>query len=363
MAYGSILNASIDSSEFNNAILKITGPKAGSTVTVTQGNTVINAIENNGVWTAEVGKGSWVVSCTMSGLTDTKTVVIDSYKIYNVVLEFLPDNLDDASWTKISDARKAGVIGNFYSVGACKKVTFNGNSIIYSNTTIGTMNFSCYATLVDISSSHLTFQLGQYDNSNSTASAFIDGYYGGFAPKRGSWGLAMCGNGYLQGGTYTSWSNCWLRNYVLGASGPSSSNSSSQRTMYWAFPSDLRNKMISVSVHSCYYKTSSYSSDYISIPSEYEVTGKIQYYGTHSGESQFSYYKSGNSKIRRAIAISNNGVYGNYGVTYWTRTWVRQDEYDNESNYGIQTIGPSGTATYSVETGGFSYGVTPIFFI
>ena len=299
----------------------------------------------------------------MSGLTDTKTVTVNNYKIYNVVLEFLPDDLNDASWDKISAARKAGVIGNFYSVGACKKVTFNGNSIIYSGTTIGTMNFSCYATLIDISNSRLIFQLGQYNNSNSTASAFIDRYYEGSGPNRGSWGLAMCGNIYLQGGTYKSWGSCWLRNYVLGADGAASSNTSSQRTMYWAFPSDLRNKMISVSLHSCYYKTNFYSTDYISIPSEYEITGSMHYYGSHSGESQFNYYRLGNSKVRHGITIDSNGAYGAYGVIYWTRTWVRQDESDSDSNYGIQTIGPSGTATYNVETGGSSYGVTPIIFI
>ena len=56
MSYGSIMANFVEDSQFDNALIKITGPKVGSTVTVTQGSTVITATESNAVWTAKVGR-------------------------------------------------------------------------------------------------------------------------------------------------------------------------------------------------------------------------------------------------------------------------------------------------------------------
>ena len=366
MAYGSIMSISNDSSEFNNAILKITGPKAGSTVTVTQGSTVINAIEDNGVWTAEVGKGSWIVSCTMSGLTDTKTVIINNYKIYNIVLEFLPDNLDDASWDKISDARKAGVIGNFYSIGDCKKITLNGNHVIYNNYNCGTYGFSCYVVLVDIDSSHLTFQFGKLENSSSAKMfAFTDAFYASCSVRRGSYCIQMNGNGYQEGGYFDSshgWPDTWMRKHYLGGQGPSSANTSSNKTFYWCLPDDLRPKLISVSVHSGAYNTNYYSNDYITLPSEYEIRGSVRYYGsaTHTGESQLDYYRLGNSQTKYQLGVNSGIMDQNPIVTvYLTRTYVREDPDDSESNYGGVGIGRDG---YS-QIWGCCGSIAPLFFV
>lgn len=366
MAYGSIMSISNDSSEFNNAIIKITGPKTGSTVTVTQGSVVITAKEDNGVWTAEVGKGSWVVGCTVSGFTDTKTVIIDNCKIYNVVLEFLPDNLDDASWEQISSARKSGVIKNFYSVGDCKKITLNGNRVVYHNYECGKYDFSCYVVLVDINNSHLTFQFGKLENSPTAKMfAFTDAYYGSASVKRDHYCIMMSGNSYNTVGRFdlnNGWPTSWMRNGYLGASGASSYNTPSERRFYWCLPDDLRVKLISVTVHSGTYNTDYYSDDYITLPSEYEIRGSVYYYGsaTHTGETQLGYYRQGNSKTKYQLGVNSGMMDKNPIVTtYLTRTYVREDPEDSDSNYGGVGIGQDGYSSIYNACGS----IAPLFFI
>lgn len=63
----------------------IISSETGSTVTVTDGVTVLTPIEESGTWITEVPNfGSWVVSSTNAQGTATNTVNVDTVKIYNV---------------------------------------------------------------------------------------------------------------------------------------------------------------------------------------------------------------------------------------------------------------------------------------
>lgn len=123
MAYGSIMSISNDSSEFNNAIIKITGPKAGSTVTVTQGSTVINAIEDNGVWTAGVGKGSWVVGVVGDSSAVGETVEVTKSGLYEAIVVFPTNVFNNNSWVTISQVSKVGKAAQYWAVGDAKEIT------------------------------------------------------------------------------------------------------------------------------------------------------------------------------------------------------------------------------------------------
>mgnify|MGYP004478694613 CR=1 FL=1 len=148
MAYGSIMSISNDSSEFNNAILKITGPKAGSTVTVTQGSTVINAIEDNGVWTAEVGKGIWVVGVVGDSSAVGETVEVTKNGIYETVVVSPTSVFNDNSWVTISQVSKAGKASQYWAVGDAKKVVPKETDIPFINFLWG--NTEAYVFIIGI---------------------------------------------------------------------------------------------------------------------------------------------------------------------------------------------------------------------
>lgn len=207
MAYGSIMSISNDSSEFNNAILKITGPKAGSTVTVTQGSTVINAIEDNGVWTAEVGKGSWVVK---SGNRST-TVQAELSKVYEVVLKMI-GTLNETSWKEISQLSASGKASTYWAVGDCKEIVLNG--------CIGTLTLSNYSVCVYIIGINhfpsiegrnlIHFQIGKTDVKNGIDVALYDSKYGGSTNKVGYFSPG------IRSTQSVGWSNSLLRTGILG---------------------------------------------------------------------------------------------------------------------------------------------------
>ncbi len=137
MAYGSIMSISNDSSEFNNAILKITGPKAGSTVTVTQGSTVINAIEDNGVWTAEVGKGNWAVDVVGDSSAVGETIEVTKNGLYETIVVFPTSVFNNNSWVTISQVSKAGKASQYWAVGDAKEITPKTKEIPFINFSIG----------------------------------------------------------------------------------------------------------------------------------------------------------------------------------------------------------------------------------
>ena len=137
MAYGSIMSISNESSEFNNAILKITGPKAGSTVTITQGSTVINTIEDNGVWTAEVGKGSWVVGVVGDSSAVGETVEVTKNGLYETIVVFPTNVFNDNSWVTISQVSKAGKARQYWAVGDAKEIIPKTKEIPFINFSIG----------------------------------------------------------------------------------------------------------------------------------------------------------------------------------------------------------------------------------
>lgn len=137
MAYGSIMSISNDSSEFNNAILKITGPKAGSTVTVTQGSTVINAIEDNGVWIAEVGKGSWIVGVVGDSSAVGETVEVTKNGLYEAIVVFPTNVFNNNSWVTIGQISKAGKASQYWAIGDAKEITPKTKKIPNVNFSIG----------------------------------------------------------------------------------------------------------------------------------------------------------------------------------------------------------------------------------
>ncbi len=229
MAYGSIMSISNDSSEFNNAILKITGPKAGSTVTVTQGSTVINAIEDNGVWTAEVGKGSWVVGC--DGVTET--VVIDNNKAYEIKL-LVPDKiLENNNWTTIKKVSSSGNASQYWSIGDTKNIILNGAAL---GITLNNLSINVFIIGIDHNSRYegvnkIHFQIGKINNV-LVGLFYNSSVYG----KGGQMNTTQSNSG--------GWESSYMRNYSL--SNRTTPEAPESNSFMSVLPEELRSNMISV---------------------------------------------------------------------------------------------------------------------
>lgn len=76
------------SGQLKSAII-VTAP-TGSTVTATNGGTVKNAAEKNGVWTFQrLDLGAWTITATKGGETATQTVNITAINVYRVTLAYV----------------------------------------------------------------------------------------------------------------------------------------------------------------------------------------------------------------------------------------------------------------------------------
>lgn len=346
MAYGSIMSISNDSSEFNNAILKITGPKAGSTVNCTQGSIVINAIEDNGVWTAEVGKGSWVVK---SGNRST-TVQIELGKVYEVVLKMI-GTLNETSWEEISQLSASGEAADYWAIGDFKTVQLNGK--------IGRQSYTNYNIQVSIlefnhniahESKGITFSFG----SGTYRQAFADDYYNRSGGRSTIYRIRYTGTND-RGWVLTD------NRSILG----SASKTALTDTLMGALPNELRSVMKSLNIWTDNTgngnNTSSYvtqSTDYLPLLAEYEVFGVRTYANSRerSYQKQYNYYASGNSKIKLAVT-GDDYLDINGSPVIWT---LRSPAVDT-GQVSYKCIGVSASGSETPIEINYSYGLAPIF--
>lgn len=306
MAYGSIMSISNDSSEFNNAILKITGPKAGSTVTVTQGSTVINAIEVNGVWTAEVGKGSWVVSCNGA----TETVIVDNDRVYEVKL-LVPDKiLENNDWATIKKVSSTGNASQYWSIGDTKSIILNGNAlgVAFNNLPINVFIIGIDHNSTQEGTNKIHFQIGKTNNV-LVGLFYMSGIYG----KGGQMNTTQSNSG--------GWQSSYMRNYSL--SNRTSPEAPESNSFMLILPEELRNNMTSVrkftdnkgdAVNTPSAVTATV--DYLFLLSPYEVSGNTEGANAHesTGQERYSYYLQGNSWLAYSYDDTT------YKITYWFRS-------------------------------------------
>lgn len=339
MSYGTLMSQT-PSTLFSLATLHITGPTAGSTVTVTStgGGTQTAKEISSGVWEIEVDKGNWVVSCT--GALD-ETVEVNTNKLYEIVLTSPDAVLENNSWAMIKAVAQSGKAPQIWSIGDRKKVSLNG-----SGNTITLNNYPVEAFIIDFehmvsasvySNKRIDFQIG-IANVNQIV-GFVDDDYGKVpddpmnrltmaqhAPRYGSW---------LDGGVFNMLNN---------------------KTD--VFPSFLPKELLDVLEKYTVYFTSTrnnniefiITSTTLSILSEYEMFGTNRIGIDESAyEKQKPYFKSGNDKT----------IWQYNDTRFNAKSWLRTHAKD-KVNY-VATVG-SITNEY-IEYGNYSYGICPVFSI
>lgn len=290
--------------------------KSGATVTATKGSLSVSGTSVNGTCTLTVPEaGTWSVKATHNGQTSgTKSVTFTDR--YAVTLSFVSAVLNDNDWATIKKISDKGEGANYWSIGDRKAVTLNG--------TVGALTLSNYTTYAFIigfnhnssveGANRIHFQLGKTALSGGTDVALCDNSYnliGG--------GVRMNTSDSNSGG----WESSFMRKYICGTSMISYSN-----TIIAVIPEALRTVLKYVTKYTNNtgrlqpgMESATATTDYFFLLSEYEVFGtfRVANVGESKKQAQYSYYSSGNSKVKY-----NYNAIGT-AVTWWLRSPVASD--------------------------------------
>ena len=290
--------------------------KSGATVTATKGSKVVSGTSVNGTCTLTVPEeGEWTVSATLGGET-SKSNVVNVTSSYDTTLVFISPILNDNSWETIRGISDAGTGENFWSIGDRKAVTLNG--------TVGALTLSNYTTYAFIigfnhnssveGANRIHFQLGKTALSGGTDVALCDSGYNNIGG-----GLRMNTSDSNSGG----WESSFMRKYICGTSMISYSN-----TIIAVIPEALRTVLKYVTKYTNNtgrlqpgMESATATTDYFFLLSEYEVFGTsvVANVGESKKQAQYSYYSSGNSKVKY-----NYNAIGT-AVIWWLRSPVASD--------------------------------------
>ena len=289
---------------------------SGATVTATKGSKVVSGTSVDGTCTLVVPEeGEWTVSATLGGET-SRSNLVNVTSSYDTTLVFISPILNDNSWETIRGISDAGTGENFWSIGDRKAVTLNG--------TVGALTLSNYTTYAFIigfnhnssveGANRIHFQLGKTALSGGTDVALCDNSYnliGG--------GVRMNTSDSNSGG----WESSFMRKYICGTSMISYSN-----TIIAVIPEALRTVLKYVTKYTNNtgrlqpgMESATATTDYFFLLSEYEVFGtfRVANVGESKKQAQYSYYSSGNSKVKY-----NYNAIGT-AVTWWLRSPVESD--------------------------------------
>lgn len=339
MAYGSVLGRNTKPQFVPT--FAISGPLPGDTVTVSYGGTTVEAVEDNGVWYTK----AWTYGTYTIALGSKSTTVnVDEVKLYEVVLT---GSLNNSSWDAIRKVADAGQASNYWNVGDTKTVVLNGTVQGYTFN-----NFTVNAFIIGIDhnsniegSNRIHFQFGK--TTSGTAIAFCDSYYN-------SAGTFDSFRMNLSGTNSGGWNGSYGRKTLLGnIDTPASPIANS---FIVTMPSDLRSVMKSVTKYTDNTGNANDTSDVVTATNDYLFfLAEFEVYGVRSWanryeqnyQTQYDYYKAGNSKIKYRHDATSTAVF------YWCRS------PESSGNDGFCDVNTSGGASRARAVA--SYGLSPAF--
>lgn len=331
------------------AAINVTAP-VGSTVTVALGGTTVDTHTGTGTAVAVVvhEAGTYDVTAAGDGQTASDTATITtSGQTESVTLEFIPDDINDASWELISEVSDSGEAANYWSVGDTKAVTLSG--------TVGACTFTnetYYAFIIGFDhnaalegGNRIHFLFGKTALAGGTDVAFVDSAYN--TPTT----IAYCfhmNNGNTNSG---GWNSSLMRNSICGTT-----LSSYSGTFIAALPSDLRSALKTVTKYTDNTGNSSTAAanvtattDVIFLLAEWEVFGARTYANSaeQNKQAQYAYYAVGNSKVKYQHTATSTAA-------IW---WLRSPYSGNAISFVI--VYTSGSVNYNNTN--YSDGFAPAF--
>ena len=281
------------------------------------------------------GFGVYTISYTYMGKEKTKTVNVNAIGLYTV--DCYAALFNTASYSEISTASKNGTAASLWSLGDAKAVVLNG--------TVGAYNFSNETTYMFIIA---------FDHNSSVEMAGAHHMICSFAKSAltGGKDIAFTDSQYNK---QTS-NPCFHMNSSNTNSGGWASSYMRQTICSQfknAMPSDLQVVLRSRTIYTDNTgggKNNSSNvtatSDYVYLPSEFEVQGSRKYANSYeqNHQQQLAYYKNGASKIR----------YNNSDTSEAAWWWCRSPHGNNSGNFcRVNAVGGPHNI-YAYYAGGFA---------
>ena len=335
--------------------IQITTNKTSDTITITrEGTGSISASSNdNQVATTSVSGNVITVTGVKSGncvitinvAADTNHTAPASQTV-NVGVSLISNTLNDNSWADIKYVSDAGTGATYWNVGDYKNIQISGTVQGMSlNSTVRAFILGFNHNSGKEGSNRIHFQIGK--TTSGTDIAFCDSNYD---VNGSSQGFRMNLSNTNTGG----WNDSYGRKTLLGNSGTPTSPPAN--SFMAALPADLRAVMKPVTKYTDNTGGGSNTSgavtattDYLFFLAEFEVQGARSYANQYEQnyQSQYDYYKAGNSKVKYRHDATGTAVYH----------WCRSAYYDSSTYFCIvYTYGAaSGSDAY------YSYGLAPGF--
>ena len=236
------------------------------------------------------GLGTYTIHYTYSGATSTKTVTINTIGAYSVDC-YIHIDFKSAAYSEISSAAKDGTASSLYAIGDTKEVKLNG--------TVGAYTFSnesvyMFIAAFDHNSSvemnnehHMICSFAKSAATGGKDIAFVDAQYNTSTSSE-------CFHMNSSNTNQVGWAGSYMRNTICSQ-------------FKSVIPSDLQAVLRSRTIYTDNVgggeDSSSHISgttDYVYIPSEFEVQGSRSYANSYEKDhqQQLAYYKNGASKIR-----------------------------------------------------------------
>ena len=320
------------------AKIEIKTNNALGTITVSNGESVSLNYDGNGF--IYLKYGTYTFSMTKNSNTVTKTLIVDSIKKYILEMYDISKTLNDNDWATISIISKAGVANNYWNVGDTKAINLNGTA---SELSLNNTTLYCYI---------LGFNHDKSSASGAKDVCLVSGYNDNSDFKMNTTATNFGG-----------WKSCDMRYNSLGSTNTQNGDATATtaaspkaNTLMSCLPSDLRVVMRPIYIDTDNTgggsDTASYVTgtlDYLPLLAEYEVYGTRTFANSaeQNNQTQYAYYKNGNSKKKYNHSNTSSAV-------FW---WERSPSCGDDASFCNATS----NGTTDTTDANFSCGVASIF--
>lgn len=285
---------------------------SGASVALQKGGTTVQTKTSTGTAVFTVTEtGTYTIVATKSGQSVSGTVNVTSgTTAYALTLSFVSSTLNSNDWSVIKSVSDAGQGASYWSIGDRKAITLNG--------TVGALalsNVTTYAFIIGFNhnssvegANRIHFQLGKTELTGGRDVALRDSNYGSYIYETGY--FSMNASSINSGG----WESSQMRTNICGTN-----LSNYSGTIIAVIPAALRAVLKSVTKYTdntgggggSIAGNVTATTDYFFLLSEFEVFGSVSIGNENEAhvQAQYSYYKSGNSKIKTLHDEITTGAY------------------------------------------------------
>ena len=281
------------------------------TVTNNNGERYTGTIGSSESAIIKVGSfGVYTINLNYSGTVRNKKITINNIRLYTVDCYVAVFN--NASYSEISTASRNGTAASLWSLGDAKAVTLNGTvgAYTFSNETVYMfiVAFDHNSSVEMNGEHHIVCSFAKSALTGGKDIAFTDTKYNNYTSN-------PCFHMNASNTNSGGWASSYMRKTICSK-------------FKNAMPSDLKTVLRSRTIYTDNNGNATNNSsnvtatsDYVYLPSEFEVQGRRSYANSYeqNHQQQLAYYKSGASKIRYKSEDTSAAA------IWWTRSSIYSD--------------------------------------